>query len=189
MRKTIGEMVREFHETFDHPVRKTPQVIDNTEVDDVMSWIFFNGSADPNDTSELEELLTALANNDLPEIADALGDIAYMIYGFAWRHGIDLDEVVQEIHRSNMSKLGPDGKPVYYPGTTKIGKGPDWSPADIKGVLEIQAHRAKLRDPVLVLDEPATEIHNIGGGLVIHGEARSDVAHWPLREMRQKDMR
>lgn len=188
MRKTIGEMVREFHETFDHPVRKTPQVIDNTEVDDVMSWIFFNGSADPNDTSELEELLTALANNDLPEIADALGDIAYMIYGFAWRHGIDLDEVVEEIHRSNMSKLGPDGKPVYYPGTTKIGKGPDWSPADIKGVLAIQARRAKLREPAF-LDQQATEIHNFEGDVVIHETTRPDVAHWPLREMRQKDMR
>lgn len=134
---TIGEMVREFHETFGHPVRDRPQVIDRSESNMVLGWIFFNGSTDPKDSSELEELLTALANNDLPEIADALGDIAYMVYGLAWRHGIDLDKVVAEIHRSNMSKLGEDGRPVFYPGTTKIGKGPNWTPPDITGVLNL----------------------------------------------------
>lgn len=135
--QTIGQMVREFHETFGHPVREKPQVIHHNESDEVLSWIFFSGSSDPKDASELEELLTAIANNDLIEIADALGDIAYMIFGLAWRYGIDLDKVVAEIHRSNMSKLGDDGKPVFYPGTTKFGKGPNYSPPDIAGVLDL----------------------------------------------------
>lgn len=141
--QTIGQMVREFHTKFGHPVRPTPQVIDRSEANMVLGWAFFNGSADPDDSSELEELLTALANNDLPEIADACGDIVYLIYTLMLRHGIDLDPIIKEIHRANMSKLGADGKPVFYPGTEKIGKGPHYREPDIEAEIERQKTAAE----------------------------------------------
>lgn len=126
--RSTEDMVREFNTTFGHPVRDTPQIIDSKESSEVLQWAFF-GSA--NDQSELEELCQAIANNDIVEIADALGDITWLMYVLAQRHGIDLDAVLREIHKSNMSKLGEDGKPVFYPGTNKIGKGPNYRKPDI----------------------------------------------------------
>lgn len=61
---------------------------------------------------ELTELREAMTNEDLVEIADALGDLLYVIYGAGHAYGIDLDKVFAEIHRSNMTKLGPDGKAI-----------------------------------------------------------------------------
>ena len=130
--RSVGDMVREFNVTFGHPVRDTPQVIDFAEADEVMTWAFY-GSAE--DHSELHELVVALAENDLVQIADACGDIVWLVYVLAQRHGIDLDAVLREIYKSNMSKLGPDGKPVFYPGTNKIGKGPFYREPDIAEVL------------------------------------------------------
>ena len=131
--RSVGDMVREFNVTFGHPVRDTPQVIDSAESGEVMSWAFFGGVE--GDWSELEELTAALEENDLVQIADACGDIVWLVYVLAQRHGIDLDAVLREIYKSNMSKLGPDGKPVFYPGTNKIGKGPFYREPDIAEVL------------------------------------------------------
>jgi hypothetical protein len=128
-------MVREFNVTFGHPVRDTPQVIDNKEADEVLERAFLGGTS-VEDTSELRELLVAVADNDLVGIADALGDIVWLCYVLAQRHGIDLDAVLREIYKSNMSKLGPDGKPVFYPGTNKIGKGPFYRPPTV-GIAEL----------------------------------------------------
>jgi len=71
---------------------------------------------------------------DPVEIADALGDGIYVKYGHAIERGIPLDDVLREIHRSNMSKLGDDGKPVLR-NDGKILKGPNYSPPDIAKVL------------------------------------------------------
>ena len=57
---------------------------------------------------EYEELEEAIENNDLVEVADALTDLLYVIYGAGHSFGIDLDECYLEVHRSNMSKLGAD---------------------------------------------------------------------------------
>lgn len=62
---------------------------------------------------ELTELHCGMMNNDVVEIADALTDLLYVVYGAGHAYGIDLDKCFNEVHRSNMSKLGADGKPVY----------------------------------------------------------------------------
>ena len=65
-------------------------------------------------TEELDELNKAMKNKDLLEVADALTDILYVTYGAGHAFGIDLDKCFDEVQRSNMSKLGSDGKPVSY---------------------------------------------------------------------------
>ena len=59
---------------------------------------------------EVEELRVAVANRDMVEIADALTDILYVVYGAGHTFGIDLDDCFDEVHASNMSKLGEDGR-------------------------------------------------------------------------------
>lgn len=85
-------------------------------------------------TEEVEELATAIDNDDIVEIADALTDILYVVYGAGHAYGIDLDECFSEVHRSNMSKLGEDGKPIYREDG-KVMKGPQYSPPDLEGVI------------------------------------------------------
>ena len=129
----FGQKVKEFNLLAGHAVRTTPQIISYAEASDVMNWAFFG---EDNVTSEVEELVCAFADNDLPQIADALGDIVYLMYTLAIRSGIDLDAVLAEIHRSNMTKF-EDGKPVFYPGTNKVGKGKFYEEPDITGVLNL----------------------------------------------------
>src|SRR4051812_7991396 len=69
------------------------------------------------------------------EVADALGDLLYVVYGAGVTYGIDLEPVFQEIHRSNMSKLWPDGKAHRDTGG-KVIKSPNYSPANLAFVLE-----------------------------------------------------
>ena len=140
-RQSTGEMIAEFRKAYgqEHPDR--PTVVPVEEASEMLNWIVF-GTYDPEtgektDPSEFEELLLALADNDIVGIADAVADTVYLWYQFAARHGIDLDKVLREVHRSNMSKLGEDGKPVYYPNSTKVAKGPNYSKADIDGALEL----------------------------------------------------
>lgn len=87
-------------------------------------------------SEEANELYEAIQNVDEVEVADALGDLIYVIYGTAISFGIDLDAVVAEIHRSNMSKLGEDGKPIYREDG-KVLKGPNYFKPDILGVLNV----------------------------------------------------
>ena len=74
---------------------------------------------------ELEELSLAMKNKDLLEVADALTDILYVTYGAGHAFGIDLDKCFDEVQKSNMSKLGNDGKPIYNEHG-KVMKGPDY---------------------------------------------------------------
>lgn len=85
---------------------------------------------------ENEEYLDACRNNDLVEIADALGDQLYILCGTILRHGLQdkIVEVFDEIHRSNMSKLGADGKPIYREDG-KVLKGPNYFRPNISAVL------------------------------------------------------
>ena len=78
---------------------------------------------------ELAELIKAFHEDDIVEIADALADLAYVIYGTADICGIDLDPVIAEVHRSNMTK---------DPGYFKPVKGKNYSPPNIREVLERQ---------------------------------------------------
>ena len=86
---------------------------------------------------ENEEYLEAASNNDLVEVADALGDMLYILCGTIIEHGMQhkIEEVFEEIQRSNMSKLGADGKPIYREDG-KVLKGPDYFKPDIKSILE-----------------------------------------------------
>ena len=62
---------------------------------------------------ELDEFEEAIKNKDLTEVADSLTDILYVTYGAGIAFGIDLDKCFNEVQRSNMSKLGEDGRPIY----------------------------------------------------------------------------
>tara|TARA_S200000501_G_scaffold174492_1_gene164202 strand:+ start:1751 stop:2131 length:381 start_codon:yes stop_codon:yes gene_type:complete len=85
---------------------------------------------------ELDELHYAIDNKDLVEVADALTDLLYVIYGAGHAFGIDLDECFKEVHASNMSKLGPDGKPIKREDG-KVLKPDTYFPPDLKNILEI----------------------------------------------------
>lgn len=86
---------------------------------------------------ENEEYLEAANNNDLVEVADALGDMLYILCGTIIEHGMQhkIEEVFEEIQRSNMSKLGADGKPIYREDG-KVLKGPSYFQPKIKEILE-----------------------------------------------------
>lgn len=83
---------------------------------------------------ELEELKTALANEDQVEVADALTDLLYVVYGAGHAFGLDLDMCFAEVHASNMSKLGDDGRPIYREDG-KVLKGPRYFKPDLRKVL------------------------------------------------------
>ena len=74
---------------------------------------------------ELNEFKEAVKKKDLKEAADALTDILYVTYGAGHAFGIDLDKCFDEVQRSNMSKLGVDGKPIYNE-KGKVMKGPNY---------------------------------------------------------------
>ena len=79
---------------------------------------------------ELDELDQALKNKDIKEVADALTDILYVTYGAGHAFGIDLDKCFEEVQRSNMSKLGEDGKPIFN-DQGKVMKGPNYFKPDL----------------------------------------------------------
>jgi predicted HAD superfamily Cof-like phosphohydrolase len=79
---------------------------------------------------ELDELKEAIDNKDIKEVADALTDILYVTYGAGHAFGINLDECFKEVQNSNMSKLGPDGKPIYNENG-KVMKGPHYFKPDL----------------------------------------------------------
>ncbi|AEE20401.1 putative HAD superfamily Cof-like phosphohydrolase [Dokdonia sp. Hel_I_63] len=86
---------------------------------------------------ENEEYLEAANAGDLVEVADALGDMLYILCGTIIEHGMQdkIEEVFNEIQRSNMSKLGADGKPIYREDG-KVLKGPNYFKPDIKSILD-----------------------------------------------------
>ena len=79
---------------------------------------------------ELEELRQAIKDNDIKEVADALTDILYVTYGAGHAFGINLDKCFYEVQQSNMSKLGPNGKPIYNE-SGKVMKGPNYFKPDL----------------------------------------------------------
>ena len=87
-------------------------------------------------SEENEEYLEACKAGDLTEISDALGDMMYILCGTILSHGLQdkMEEVFKEIQRSNMSKLGINGKPIYREDG-KIMKGPNYFKPDIKKII------------------------------------------------------
>lgn len=86
---------------------------------------------------ENQEYLEAANNGDLVEVADALGDMLYILCGTILEHGMQykIEEVFEEIQRSNMSKLGADGKPIYREDG-KVLKGPNYFKPDIQAIMD-----------------------------------------------------
>ena len=86
---------------------------------------------------ELAEYLDACNNDDLVEITDALADQLYILLGTMVAHGMQgiIEDVFNEVHRSNMSKLGEDGQPIYREDG-KVLKGPNFSAPDIGKFLD-----------------------------------------------------
>ncbi len=116
--------VREFHETFGLPIAKD-LIVHGTKLALMRATI---------QLEEVSELATAISGRDVVGVADALADIVYVAFGTALVYGIDLDAVIDEVHASNMSKLGEDGKPVLR-GDGKVVKGPNYRKPDIASAL------------------------------------------------------
>tara|TARA_Y100000590_G_scaffold299728_1_gene337987 strand:+ start:256 stop:624 length:369 start_codon:yes stop_codon:yes gene_type:complete len=83
---------------------------------------------------ELDELEVAIKEKNLVEVADALTDILYVAYGAGCAFGINLDKCFAEVQKSNMSKLGTDGKPIYNE-SGKVMKGPNYIKPNLKQFL------------------------------------------------------
>lgn len=120
--------VEEFHDAFGIPNNYAP-IADITLDGALLRYELIR--------EENEEYLEACKAGDLTEIADALGDQLYILCGTILRHGLQhvIEDVFDEIHRSNMSKLGADGKPIYREDG-KVLKGPDYFRPDINKILE-----------------------------------------------------
>lgn len=121
------KQVLEFHKTFELAIAKKPAIPDEATQKLRIALI----------QEELDELARAFAEKDVVDVADALADLLYVTYGAAVACGIDIDPVFQEVHRSNMTKVGghkrADGKWV---------KPPTYTPANIPPVLARQPANA-----------------------------------------------
>jgi predicted HAD superfamily Cof-like phosphohydrolase len=120
--------VRAFHEAFKIDNQNSP----TTEIPSSIKELRFNLMKEEN-----EEYLEAAKKNDLVEVADALGDMLYILCGTILAHGMHdkIEEVFNEIQRSNMSKLGEDGRPIYREDG-KVLKGPNYFKPNIKEILD-----------------------------------------------------
>ena len=118
------EDVKTFMETFGQMVRTKPQFPDKKTMQLRYDLI----------KEELNELKRATKTKNLKEVADALTDILYVTYGAGHAFGINLDKCFSEVQRSNMSKLGNDGKPIYN-DKGKVMKGPNYFKPNLKSFL------------------------------------------------------
>jgi predicted HAD superfamily Cof-like phosphohydrolase len=84
---------------------------------------------------ELNELREAIKNKDLKETMDALTDILYVTYGAGHAFGVNLDKCFSEVQKSNMSKLGEDGKPIFNENG-KVMKGPNYFKPNLEKFLK-----------------------------------------------------
>ena len=112
--------VKKFMETFGQEVKNNAE-FPNEKIQDLRVSLI---------DEELSELKEAIKNKDIKEVADALTDILYVTYGAGHAFGIDLDKCFDEVQRSNMSKLGEDGKPIYNEHG-KVLKGPNYFKPDL----------------------------------------------------------
>lgn len=122
------DAVQQFHESFGLGVEQAPKA----SLGEAVNMLRYNLMKEEN-----EEYLEAAQNNDLTEVADALGDMLYILCGTIISHGLQhkITEVFEEIQRSNMSKLGHDGKPIYREDG-KVMKGPNYFKPDFRKILE-----------------------------------------------------
>lgn len=120
--------VEEFHEVFKINNRHQPEAVVGEDAYNLRFKLM---------KEENEEYLEACKDGDLTEIADALGDMLYILFGTILTHGLQhkIEEVFDEIHRSNMSKLDADGKPIYREDG-KVMKSDRYFKPDISAILD-----------------------------------------------------
>lgn len=125
----ILSLVNAFHRAFGLPRRRSPSLegVDRALIELRTRLL----------DEETAEFADAAARRDLVAMADALADIVYVAYGTALSFGMDLDAVLREVHRSNMSKLDESGRPVMR-DDGKVLKSPRYSRPDVAGVLAEQ---------------------------------------------------
>jgi Uncharacterized protein conserved in bacteria len=122
---TNFEKVGKFMKTFGQEVKTKPG-LSNNKINKLRIDLI---------DEELTEFKEAIKNNDLKEAVDALTDILYVTYGAGHAFGVNLDECFDEVQRSNMSKLGKDGKPIYNQAG-KVMKGPNYFAPDLNKFLQ-----------------------------------------------------
>ena len=122
---TPFEMITEFHQAYGQDAPVAPILL-TPEVQELREKLI---------REELREYLEAVVAGDIVEIADALADLTYVVVGTAVAHGLTrFDAIFAEVHRSNMSKLGADGKPVKR-ADGKVLKGQNYSPPDLAPLI------------------------------------------------------
>lgn len=149
----IRKQVEEFHQAMGQPVLDTPQVpgedrlrlrlrLVAEEFFELLCGVFGDMSKQHNIATACHCVEWAIrdapfrsSGPDIPDVADALADLDYVIEGMRLELGINGKPIADEVHRSNMSKLGADGKPVLRESDKKVVKGPNYSPPDIEGEL------------------------------------------------------
>ena len=126
--KKYTDAVHEFHSAFKLGIKNEP----TADLGTAKNLLRFNLMKEEN-----EEYLEAANANDLVEVADALGDMLYILAGTIIEHGMQykIAEVFDEIQRSNMSKLGEDGHPIFREDG-KVLKGPNYFKPNIGEILE-----------------------------------------------------
>lgn len=119
--------VMDFHEKYGVPVKTKPEVLTD-ERRELRHKIMLE---------EVHEFYEAAKNGDIIEMADGLADMLYIVFGTALECGLAgyLPAIFNEVHRSNMSKLGLDGKPIIREDG-KVLKGPNFSQPDIKSIID-----------------------------------------------------
>jgi predicted HAD superfamily Cof-like phosphohydrolase len=127
MSSSPARLVREFHRAFGLDARTAP-----TEVSPELAA--HRGELLAEEAAEVAEVAI---DGPLDRLAHELADVVYVAYGTALVHGIDLDEVIAEIHHSNMTKLGPDGR-VARRADGKVLKGDHYQAPDVSAVLRKQ---------------------------------------------------
>lgn len=120
MNVTNFEKVGDFMEAFGQEVLCVPTMPDNNLAALRLDLI----------QEEVQELRDGLGKRSILEVADALTDILYVVYGAGHAFGIDLDDCFNEVHSSNMTKLGADGRPLYR-DDGKVMKGPNYREPDL----------------------------------------------------------
>ena len=129
------DVVREFHKAFDHPI--------DVDADD--NLLILRNKLIYEEYEELkDELAAALVDiqtegkitvKTKARILKELADLQYVVSGLAVALGLPLQVAFTRVHRSNMSKLGEDGKPILREDG-KILKGPNYAPPDMEGLFE-----------------------------------------------------
>lgn len=181
-----NELVTEFHKVYGMPILPTTSPsVDNTRVPlrylliaeefAELTGALYGPEAEEDIQKEIMRVMAASYNTDYRadtvEAADALADLVYVVYGFALETGIPLDTVLLEVQRSNLSKLGEDGKPVRRKDG-KILKGPNFSEPNIQAILE-GSHTPPARDTAIqrILEMLEEEYQSVSrqGGLYARG--------------------